>query len=145
MRFAKYLQEEYVAGLDLGTKGFMFRAGYTEIFRNPSNKEIRYAIKDSKRIPDRLRFILDFNKKCIYVFRADIFHIDVSDYLKDENEIATEKKCFWGTAAMGRGNAKLQFDGSDEVGPFDPRGTNDKWTEKWFGRRLSDILKDWYE
>ena len=145
MRFLQYINEKYV-GSTVGAKSYMFSGGTTEIFVNPSNKEIRDAAWVGNMKGD-VRFIADYKHKNLYVFKADTFHVDVSNYLEKEEGISTVDwyNSIWGVANVVGG--KLKFDSSDTLGNSNEivhkDGLKDNWTTKWFTEPLLQSAKSW--
>lgn len=149
MKFLNYLEEEYV-GTTTGTKvTFKFLGGSTEIFVNPSNKEIRDAMNAGSDFwKGKVRFIADFANKDLYVFKADTLHDDVDLYLRSEGKLKgtiaksePTTKTIWGVASKGT-SGKLLYVGSDTLGSKDKvLELNDEWTSKWFDEPIIQAYK----
>jgi hypothetical protein len=142
MKFKRFLDEEYVGSVD-GDKGWKFSGGYTEIFKNPTPKEMVDAANASKSFKGLVRFIIDYKKKNIFVFKGDTFHVDVFDFLKKEGEISNSDWCsrlsmdmIWASGYVDSG--KIRYDSSDSYNYFkqwfsEIPDKNDSWTKRWFG------------
>lgn len=135
MKLFQYLQEEYLLSAvshKMGTFG-----GSTEVFINPTVKEIQSVVSDSFTEyirPERhnaVRFIADFDRKKLFVFKVSNFHSSVAKALLIKG--FSQKISFWGTAEFK--NGKLWFLDSDRENTrrikYDEK-YEDKWTEKWF-------------
>jgi|WetSurMetagenome_2_1015567.scaffolds.fasta_scaffold01454_5 hypothetical protein len=138
MKFLKYLNEEYLCGFELKKySSEKFSCGYTEVFKNPSSKEMREVSKLCwDWWPNRLRFIADLKKKNLFIFKADSFHDDVSQELVTIGEIKNPELCI---RAVARVNAsKLHFESIDEMERIKLfNNYNDTWTKKYFDEQLS--------
>jgi hypothetical protein len=146
MKFKKFLDEEYV-GYTSGEEVGSFSGGYTEIFKNPTPKEMIDAANASKSFRGLVRFIADLKHRNIFVFKGDTFHNDVSMFLETEGEYSDEYTAVWGTGTIK--NGKIKYEGSDTFGykiliEYIKMGINFDWTKKYFGRSLLDILKEFY-
>ena len=147
MKFLTYLQEKYIATVT-GQKMYDFMGGPTEVFVNPTYKEIRDAAEQGGEFKGLVRFIADYEVKDIYVFKADTFHSNVSDYLNRAGKMKGDNtsSCIWGVAIPFSG--KLKFYDSDTAGnerqPVYKYRTEDNWTIKWFGVPLFQALDKHY-
>jgi hypothetical protein len=66
------------------------KGGYTEVFKDPNSVEIKRIMTDSKL--NLLNFLIDFDKKNIYCFKADTDHFELThDFLK-HNEVKINLK-----------------------------------------------------
>lgn len=143
MKFQQYLEEEYVGSFDASEKDKplgKFTLGYTEIFKNPSMKEIKSAMETSPwfdNIKTAVRFICDFGFDNLYIFKPTTYHSNVANYLTKEkilNNARPSGNIVWGEAELK--NGKLVYLSSDAnhnipliIKNFQGK---DKWTEKWF-------------
>src|SRR5574343_903122 len=84
MKFKEYLQEEYIGSFK-AKKGasLSFSGGQTEIFKNPSNKELRSIANQEEE--NTIRFFVDFDNNCIYTWKASTVHWSVQKQLEKEN------------------------------------------------------------
>lgn len=141
-----YLFEEYILGHDFRDCGerARFPCGYTEIFKNPSSAEMREVAKLSKDFwPNKLRFIADLKRKNLFIFKAGIFHVDVSEKLREIGEIKHTGLCIWAVASVK--GTKLHFEEADETGRFELfNNHNDSWTKKYFDEQLSLSCKRYW-
>ena len=146
MKFLTYLHEKYIASVT-GDKMYDFMGGPTEVFVNPTNKEIRDAAEQGGEFKGLVRFNADYESKNIYVFKADTFHSDVSGYLNRVGKMKGDNlsSCIWGVAIPSGG--KLKFMDSDTAaGPGRGNSSHgvykmeDDWTVKWFGVPLFQAL-----
>jgi hypothetical protein len=149
MKFLNYLQEKYITSVEGQSFGVTFDGGPTEIFVNPSNKEMREAAsKSSGPWKGMVRFIADLTNKNLYVFKADTLHKDVEKVLVKErlinNAFDVGKDSIWAVAKLISG--KLEFESSDSMSynSFDDYLrliSDDKWTEKYFKPSLLQSIK----
>jgi hypothetical protein len=151
IRYNNNLYEEYVGSFNAGNKENLFTLGYTEVMKNPSVKEIKSILETSpwwEHIKNSCRFILDFNKKNLFVFKPTTYHASVANYLVDENEISSKRPnddIVWGEAQLK--NGYLKYMGSDTQHDFDDiikkHGKTEGWTKKWFSPSfLSSVERD---
>jgi hypothetical protein len=78
MRFEQYLQEEYIT-----TAKSTSWKNSEEIFVNPSNDEIRQVGENSSQ--NICRYLIDFEKKKLYIWASNIIHEDVVKQLYKED------------------------------------------------------------
>lgn len=71
------LLEKYLTTIEVPS--WEFRSGNYEIFINPSKRDLRDAIGDSKGY----HFIIDWEKKNVYVFSANQFHETVMNNIPE--------------------------------------------------------------
>ena len=72
MRLQRYLNEKFFVGAKA-------RNHYFEIFVNPTSKEF----DELHRAHQNLRFILDVHQKKIYMWSADVIHVDMLEASSD--------------------------------------------------------------
>lgn len=138
MRLLQYLQEEYLGLAKLKKYPYAdFPGGDTEIFKNPSTKEMKEVSGTSGAFKGMVGFIADMKAKNLYIFQAGTFHIDVFNYLCTQNEINSPREfCIWGVAEVKN---KLLFHDSDTIAEnkdMIKSNIDDKWTEKYFTESL---------
>jgi hypothetical protein len=75
------LDEEYVTSFDAKDISLRFDGGYTEIFKNPSKKELTQL---SKIDDSAVRYFIDFDTGDIYVWKASTVHYFVQQQLSRE-------------------------------------------------------------
>jgi len=147
MKFLEYLKiinEEYVGSVKGEFVTDTFIGGQSEVFKNPSLKEMREAATSGQsHWKGFVRFIADFKNQNLYVFKADTLHIDVAKMLKKEENVdllqTLNETCLWGVAELVRG--KLEYRGSDtaqeqaiNVIYNNTKQIGDKWTTRWFSK-----------
>lgn len=101
MRLLRYLQEKYLA-----------RIGTSEIFVNPSKKDIT----DLQKVDNMVRFFIDPEKGKVYAWQSGYIHSDVMDQLKVDNRgwsYETIHKYITGHGRIRSG--KIVMLGSDEI------------------------------
>jgi hypothetical protein len=97
MKFKEYLQEEYITSFNAG-RLYGFDGGYTEIFKNPSKKELSDLVKKKINI---IRFFVDFDTNDIYVWQAETIHHETLQQLKKDG--INLRNYFQGVAAIKSG------------------------------------------
>ena len=140
-RDAGIISEEYVGSV-IGNRGFMFKGGQTEVFMNPTLKEMKDASKASKGIPDHVRFIADFKNKNLFVFKADTFHVDVDSFLREKGiELGGHRTdTVWCVGNITKG--KLDYVSTDNT--YENASVmkmDDTWTSKWFNTPLLQSIR----
>jgi hypothetical protein len=143
--FERYnvLKEDYVDSMSIKRE---VNTAYTEIFVNPTPKEMR-------SLGDAVRFIIDFNNKKFYVWNANILHEEIMSLLYKKKLLKTSdmnSKTFWKYYYGGSGrviNNKIQ----EAYGTLDLENiefgylggwikSDQKWTNKWFEMSLMDLI-----
>jgi hypothetical protein len=150
------LKEEYVGSVDTAAVGSLSFGGFTEIFKNPTPKEIKSIdAHTSERYKGMVRFIADYTQKCVFVFKCNMFHLTIHKYLEKIDELkyssnlndAINRDFIWGSAKV-KSNGKMEYDYSDTVnifeGLFKDKNVDDNWTKKWFTEPLITAIKRSY-
>lgn len=101
MKFKQYLDEEYVTSFTAKIHSKNFEGGHTEIFKNPSKKEINDLIKSSGI--NAIRYWADLPNQDLYVWKADTVHYMVFDQLRKEGIEIDGKATVQGTAVFKNG------------------------------------------
>jgi hypothetical protein len=143
MKFKKYLKEEYYKTVNAGKQYYDFSNGNTEVFVNPSNKEIRDIIKISK-FGKYLRFIISMEDKKLFIFKDDTFHSFLSRRINKGDQPTVDN--FWGSAEFS--NGKLDFYDTDAGGllPFYQKWHGkDDWTTQYFNEPITDQLNSYWK
>jgi gamma-glutamylcyclotransferase (GGCT)/AIG2-like uncharacterized protein YtfP len=148
MKFKKFLKEEYVGSFE--TNNMKFMQDYTEVFKNPTFKEILEVSEPSPMfhgIGKAVRFICDFKNENLFVTKPTIFHVHTAEYLFDKGEIeyrytdgGTNTSIIWGEAEVK--NGRLHFlDSGDGVDIAALKKYDDSWTSRWFKPSLLQSIK----
>jgi len=77
MKFLKYLQEEFVTSFKSEYGGM-----YTEVFVNPSSKEMKAACESGVISNNFFRFTAMYNSKKLYIFNPDVIHDEAMTKLR---------------------------------------------------------------
>jgi hypothetical protein len=148
MRFLNYLQEAYACSFTARKQMGPFAGGYTEVFKNPTPKEMKSASDASGDLAGSVRFIADYIDKNLFVFKSSVFHEMCEKALKRDSLLSQESfpgwNAIWGAADLEHGHlVKLYADSSHKTDKiFKDKTLDDKWTVKWFGMPLLPIIKN---
>jgi hypothetical protein len=143
MKFKKYLQEEFLISFQAKIHGYSgrFNGGYTEIFENPSKKELKQIIDDSGI--KSIRYFADLKTKTLYCWRAETVHYIAAEELRQNGINLSWYNILRGTAVFE--NGKLRFahggdDAYDQMSFFDRDGLDRSWLYQWFDKSQIDNL-----
>jgi hypothetical protein len=103
---SKIIKEEYYGSVKDAMALDKWKGGYTEVFKNPTLKEIRDIIKDSGI--KSIRFFIDFVKKDIYCWKADTIHNEVNNLLLKNDVYLEWKNHIRGSALIKDGKLRLE-------------------------------------
>lgn len=110
MKFKEYLTEVYITSFKAKQGASLsFTGGQTEVFRNPSNKELRSIANPDE--DNTIRFFVDLDKDCIYTWKASTVHFSVQKEL--EKEGIHLRNWYQGVAEFK--NGKIQEIDSDNI------------------------------
>jgi hypothetical protein len=153
MKLKQFLQEVYV-GRTVVSKGVSF-----EIFKNPDSKELRSC---NDNTGSGLRFIIDINKKFIYIWNGNFIHQEaIYNYLIKNNIIDNPYYEKSEDYLIGYGditnNKIYPYQLYLSIGKFKPVETIDdirnrnmirlstidiSWTDRYFGYPLGKYIKN---
>lgn len=146
MRLQRYLTEKYMDTLKQSYRGIQ-----SEVFINPSKKELQEVIADNMS----MRFIIDFKHKKFYAFDVKMFHETVMNAVK---ELPNFRPAYWEngvgldyiyTGATYRtevdSDAMTRFEYEKEFYPklFKLRAQNWSWVNKYVdSNKCIDTIED---
>lgn len=141
MKFESYLNEEYIGSFTASGFVGLIDEGYTEVFKNPSPKEIREVSEQYKDLKGHLRFFIDLKNKNLFIFKANVFHDEVLDYLHSKNLAGS---------GLYRGDAKVDGNKLKLTSFAVSRSTfknmkskwDDGWTTKYFIKPILDTVRE---
>ena len=123
MKFITYLRESYSTSV-----------GGTPIFKNPSKKELGEACRQWKSC----RFIIDIDKKDVYVFSGELLHVDVADelnflYSQDDHDLSpSNDEYIYGLADYSSGKL-INIEPDLQLEKMHKTIPDLRWTKPWFG------------
>jgi hypothetical protein len=135
--------EEYFCSFDAKPHGYSgrFNGGFTEIFINPSKKELK-EITDASGSKS-IRYFADLKEQQLYCWKAETVHYLALEELKENGVRLDWYNILKGTAVLE--NGKLRFahggdDAYDQMTFYDRNSLDRSWLYQWFDKKQIDNL-----
>jgi hypothetical protein len=131
----KMINEEYVGSFNANFHSRNFKGGYTEVFVNPSKKELKQIVDQSHT--KSIRCYVDLPAKKLYCWKAETVHYLVDDFLVEHGIVFDWQNTIRATVIYENGKLRFAHKGDhlyDNMYFNNKKNLDLSWLSQWFDK-----------